>query len=109
MDWCRVFVPIDKARNLFWITCWMVITLQCVWGLLCIILLNLQCRPHEAIWKFYIPSKCYSLPEVMLTSASVQVISDLTMFILPQRIIWNLQMSWPKKIGISIIFGVGIL
>ncbi|CAI7648592.1 unnamed protein product [Penicillium pancosmium] len=69
----------------------------------------MQCRPHQAIWEFYLPSKCYSLPNVMLTSASVQVLSDVTMFILPQRIIWRLQMSWPKKIGISIIFGVGIL
>ncbi|GLB11181.1 hypothetical protein AtubIFM57258_007601 [Aspergillus tubingensis] len=69
----------------------------------------MQCRPHEAIWKFYIPSKCYSLPDVMLTSASVQVASDITMFFLPQRIIWRLQMNWQKKIGVSIIFGVGIL
>ncbi|GAA92593.1 hypothetical protein AKAW_10707 [Aspergillus luchuensis IFO 4308] len=65
--------------------------------------------PHEAIWKFYLPSKCYSLPDVMLTSASVQVASDITMFFLPQRIIWRLQMNWQKKIGVSVIFGVGIL
>lgn len=86
-----------------------VISVQCLWGLLCIILLNMQCRPHEAIWKFYLPSKCYSLPDVMLTSASVQVVSDIAMFLLPQRIIWGLQMNWQKKIGVSVIFGVGIL
>lgn len=86
-----------------------VATLQCVWGLLCIILLNMQCRPHEAIWKFYLPSKCYSLPDVMLTSACVQVASDIIMFVLPQRIIWHLQMTWQKKLGISVIFGAGIL
>jgi hypothetical protein len=69
----------------------------------------MQCRPHAAIWKFYLPSKCYSLPDVMLTSASVQVASDIIMFFLPQRIIWRLQMNWQKKLGVSIIFGVGIL
>ncbi|OJI99551.1 hypothetical protein ASPVEDRAFT_124501 [Aspergillus versicolor CBS 583.65] len=109
LDWCRVFVPIDRTRNAFWCGCMAVATLQCVWGLLCIILLNMQCRPHEANWKFYLPSKCYSLPDVMLTSASVQVASDIIMFILPQRIIWRLQMTWQKKLGISVIFGAGIL
>ncbi|GLA60859.1 hypothetical protein AtubIFM54640_001357 [Aspergillus tubingensis] len=93
LDWCRIFVPLNRTRNAFWWGCVSVITLQ----------------PHEAIWKFYLPSKCYSLPDVMLTSASVQVASDITMFFLPQRIIWRLQMNWQKKIGVSIIFGVGIL
>ncbi|KAJ5218878.1 uncharacterized protein N7498_000977 [Penicillium cinerascens] len=109
MDWCRIFVPIERSRSLFWAGCMIVISVQWLWGLLCIILLNTQCRPHEAIWKFYLPSKCYSLPKVMLTSASVQVVSDIAMLLLPQRTIWGLQMNWQKKIGVSVIFGVGFL
>ncbi|KAL3496536.1 hypothetical protein BJX62DRAFT_193462 [Aspergillus germanicus] len=109
LDWCRIFVPVDRMRNVFWWGCMAVICLQGIWGLLCILLLNMQCRPHAAIWKFYLPSKCYSLPDVMLTSASVQVASDIIMFFLPQRIIWRLQMNWQKKLGVSVIFGVGIL
>ncbi|KAE8153296.1 hypothetical protein BDV25DRAFT_169179 [Aspergillus avenaceus] len=109
LDWCRVFVPIDRSKNVFWWGCMIVIAVQCIWGVLCIILLNMQCRPHRAIWEFYVPAKCYSLPNVMLCSASVQVISDLTMFVLPQRIIWGLHMSRQKKLGVSIIFGVGVL
>lgn len=85
------------------------ISLQCVWGIACIILLNMQCRPHEAIWKFYLESKCYSLPSVMLTSASVQVFTDISMVLLPQKVIWSLLMSWRRKVGISIVFGVGLL
>ncbi|RWQ98767.1 hypothetical protein C8Q69DRAFT_460109 [Paecilomyces variotii] len=40
-------------------------------------LLNMQCVPHRAIWEFYLPSKCYSLPKVMLASVSIQVITDI--------------------------------
>uniref|UniRef100_L2FWA6 60s ribosomal protein l36 n=1 Tax=Colletotrichum fructicola (strain Nara gc5) TaxID=1213859 RepID=L2FWA6_COLFN len=69
----------------------------------------LYCTPHNAIWEFYLPSKCFALPKVMLTSASVQVATDIVMVLLPQRIIWGLQMNLQRKIGISIIFGVGIL
>lgn len=45
----------------------------------------------------------------MLSSASVQVITDLAMVLLPQRIIWGLHLNWQKKMGVSVIFGVGIL
>lgn len=83
--------------------------IQCAWGIICIILLNMQCVPHRAIWEFYVPSKCYSLSGVMLSSASIQVISDVLMFLLPQNIIWGLHLNWQKKIGVSVIFGIGIL
>ncbi|GME48407.1 60s ribosomal protein l36 [Neofusicoccum parvum] len=109
LDWCRIFVPSDRKKNFFWWGCMIVIAFQCIWGLLCIILLNMQCRPHEAIWKFYLPSKCYDLPKVMLTSASCQVITDIVMVFLPQKMIWGLHLNWQKKLGVSIIFGVGVV
>ncbi|EQB58540.1 hypothetical protein CGLO_01210 [Colletotrichum gloeosporioides Cg-14] len=109
LDWCRIFTAGDKRKSVFWWCCMGVVGFQCLWGILCIILLNMQCTPHNAIWEFYVPSKCFALPKVMLTSASVQVATDIVMVLLPQRIIWGLQMNLQRKIGISIIFGVGIL
>ncbi|KAH7244500.1 uncharacterized protein BKA55DRAFT_516221, partial [Fusarium redolens] len=109
LDWCRVFVPGDKTKSPFWWRAMVIISFRCIWGITCIVLLNLQCRPHNAIWEFYVPSQCYSLPKAMLTSASVQVISDIAMILLPQHIIWKLQMRWQRKVDIAIIFGVGII
>ncbi|CAI0648515.1 unnamed protein product [Colletotrichum noveboracense] len=109
LDWCRIFTAGDKRKSVFWWCCMGVVGFQCLWGILCIILLNMQCTPHNAIWEFYVPSKCFALPKVMLTSASVQVATDIVTVLLPQRIIWGLQMNLQRKIGISIIFGVGIL
>ncbi|RFU81565.1 integral membrane pth11 [Trichoderma arundinaceum] len=31
------------------------------------------------------------------------------MFLLPQHIIWSLQMSWRKRLGVSVVFGLGLL
>ncbi|KAJ9143510.1 Integral membrane protein PTH11 [Pleurostoma richardsiae] len=109
LDWCRIFVAADRFKNFFWWGCMFIIGVQVTWGIACIILLNMQCVPHAAIWKFYLPSKCYDLNKVMLTSASVQVFTDWSMVLLPQRIIWGLQMNWQKKVGVSVIFGVGLL
>ncbi|KAG8158211.1 hypothetical protein KVR01_011972 [Diaporthe batatas] len=71
----------------------------------------MQCNPHNAIWDFYLqtPDNCYSLPKVMLASASVQVVSDWTMVLLPQKVIWSLNMNWQRKVGISVLFTVGLL
>lgn len=109
IDWGRIFVTIDKTRNIFWIGSWIVIILQCLWGLICILLLSVECRPHDPVWKSHLPSKCYTLPDIMLTSSTIQVVSDFAMLILPQRMVWKLQMSRAKKTGVSIIFGVGVL
>lgn len=109
LDWNRIFFQHDKKTSVFWWGCAALSVLQAVWGVACIILLNMQCRPHEAIWKFYLESTCYDLPSVMLTSASVQVFTDITMVLLPQKVIWSLQMNWQRKVGVSIVFGVGLL
>ncbi|KAF4955914.1 hypothetical protein FSARC_11729 [Fusarium sarcochroum] len=109
LDCCRVFVPGVKLKSPFWWGAMAIVFIQCVWGVACVTLLNLQCRPHHAIWEFYVPSKCYDLPKAMLASASVQVISDVAMVLLPQRIIWSLHMKWQRKVGIAIIFGVGVI
>jgi hypothetical protein len=85
-----------------------IIGVQVTWGICCIVLLNTQCVPYVAIWEFYLPSKCYDLNKVMLTSACVQVFTDWMVMLL-QRIIWGLQMNWQRKVGISVIFGVGLL
>ncbi|KAI5211442.1 hypothetical protein E4T38_01396 [Aureobasidium subglaciale] len=87
IDWCRFFVIGDSRTGYFWRISAFLVCLQIVWGILCIILLNTQCVPHAAIWKFYLSSKCYSLPKVMLISAS----------------------TIRKKIGVSVVFGVGLL
>ena len=108
-DWSRLFVHANKRHNPFWWCCMILCVLQCLWGVACIVLLNLQCRPHRAIWEFYVPAECYELPSVMLGSASVQVLTDIAMVLLPQRIIWSLHMNWKRKLGVSIIFAVGLM
>ena len=109
IDWCRIFVPGNRYKSFFWWGSTFVIFVQLTWGVACIVLLNMQCAPRLAIWEFYVPAKCYSLTSVMLTSASVQVFSDWTMVMLPQKAIWGLMMNWQKKVGVSILFGVGLL
>ncbi|KAK8162013.1 hypothetical protein IWX90DRAFT_515640 [Phyllosticta citrichinensis] len=109
LDWCRIFVPSSRSDNIFWWCCVAISIFQCVWGIMCIGLLNGQCSEHKAIWEFWLQKKCYSFSNIMLTSASVQVATDIVMALLPHKFIWSLQMSLTRKLGISIIFSVGLV
>lgn len=109
LDWCDIFVVHARRESAFWWGCMFVSAIQAIWGVLCVILLNTQCVPYQAIWDFYLESKCYKASDVMLTSASVQVVSDVCMVLLPQKVIWGLNMNVQKKLGVAVMFGVGLL
>lgn len=111
LEWLHILAPQgNRLKSPFWWGCVSIIVLQCVWGVVCVILLNVQCNPHEAIWKVYMPRElCFNLVPVQLTSGAVQLFSDVVMLVLPQKTIWNLNLSWQKKLGVSVVFGLGIL
>ena len=44
-----------------------------------------------------------------LTSASINFIIDVVVLILPQKVIWGLQMSFSKRLGVSTVFMFGFL
>ncbi|RSM00803.1 hypothetical protein CEP52_008889 [Fusarium oligoseptatum] len=74
-----------------------------------IVALNLQCTPHEAIWDFRVEGKCFNLFHLQVSSATIHLICDITIMLLPQRVIWKLNMGWKKKLGVSVIFSLGLL
>lgn len=111
LEWCRMFLPHGlRTRNAFWWGCAIISFIQIGAAIATIIALNLQCIPHAAIWDFTIPNaKCFKLYNLQVSSASIQLISDVGMLLLPQRVIWTLKMSWQKRMGVSVIFGLGVL
>ncbi|KAL2174431.1 uncharacterized protein P884DRAFT_314774 [Thermothelomyces heterothallicus CBS 202.75] len=111
IDWCRMFVPHGSStKNAFWWGCVVISFVQIGAAVATIIALNLQCIPHQAIWDFTIPNaKCFKLYHLQVSSATIQLVSDVAIFLLPQRVIWTLKMSWRKRMGVSVIFGLGVL
>lgn len=109
IEWCRIFVNGNKTKNPFWWGCVAVGALQVLWGAACLVLLNVQCIPQAKIWEFYLDGACISLHKIQLSSSIIQVFSDIVMTGLPQKVIWDLQLSTTKKLGVSMIFGLGLL
>ncbi|RYP20875.1 hypothetical protein DL767_009381 [Monosporascus sp. MG133] len=111
VEWCRILKPPgNRLKSPFWLGCAFIIFVQISFGIACLILLNMQCTPHRSIWEFWLPDrKCFDLISLQLASGSIQLFSDVAMFLLPQKTIWELKMSWQKKLGVSVVFGLGVL
>lgn len=63
----------------------------------------------EKSWKPWAEGRCINLRNFHVATAVFNIVVDLALVILPQRVIWALQMDKKRKIGISIVFSVGLL
>ncbi|KAI1429666.1 hypothetical protein F5Y12DRAFT_795194 [Xylaria sp. FL1777] len=108
LEWARIFAP-PGARGLFYKMCHILLWMNVLFYGSKILLINLECIPHRAIWDKTIPAKCLDQKIVYLVAAAIGVISHIFILALPQTIIWKLKMNMKKKVGVSLIFTVGVL
>ncbi|SPO01627.1 related to integral membrane protein PTH11 [Cephalotrichum gorgonifer] len=108
LEWLGMFVP-RGTRNWFFWSAWIMIGIQAAFGIAIIIALNLACIPTRKKWEFWLPGKCFNAHNVETASAAFQLASDCFVLFIPQKIIWDLKMSWKKRLGVSFIFSLGVL
>ncbi|KAI1087946.1 hypothetical protein F5B19DRAFT_33520 [Rostrohypoxylon terebratum] len=109
LQWNRIFVPLGIRDGLFWAIHGLILlnTLLYVAGLFAS---AFGCKPIRAFWDAGIsPRKCISHRDLQITATAFNAAIDIAIFLLPQRKIWRLQMSRGKKIGLVLMFSVGVL
>ncbi|KAJ4389662.1 hypothetical protein N0V93_007134 [Gnomoniopsis smithogilvyi] len=75
----------------------------------------LTCRPISGNWAAFTAAPTQALNGAACvnpiprywTSQVVDIFTDILIFILPQPLVWGLQMSTSKKVGVSAVFAVG--
>lgn len=103
-------LPGTRATSGFWWAASAIAALQAAFGVAAIFLLCFQCRPIAAIWDFTIPGRvCLPLNPLQLTSGLVHLVSDVAIFLLPQRSIWRLNLSRRRRLGLAVVFSLGAL
>ncbi|KAI1133355.1 hypothetical protein F5Y10DRAFT_274254 [Nemania abortiva] len=108
-EWSRIFVP-RGTRNSFYWACKTLLVVLFLTHTGFIVTENLSCMPHNKIWNKTIDGGyCISEAYFHLPAALVNTVCNLIILILPHRTIWNLKTSQKNKIGISLIFLVGVL
>lgn len=69
----------------------------------------LQCRPISYVWKLTGTGSCFELFLYYRVCGILNIIGDIAIMVLPVHVIWILQTSTSRKIGIAVVFLSGSL
>ncbi|KAI0809644.1 hypothetical protein GGR55DRAFT_679478 [Xylaria sp. FL0064] len=108
LEWTRLFVP-PGTRTKFWWTCQIVMWVTTLYYVSIVVASALSCSPHEKIWHPTLPGRCFNIKAFFIGNATLNLASDIIILALPQRVIWRLKMPRQKKIGVSLVFAVGVI
>lgn len=110
LNWVHIFVPTGVRNSMFWISHILIWTNILFYGIGTVVEI-FQCTPREKIWNpLFVGGSCpIDMDKHMLASGVINLISDIIILILPQRIIWGLNVTRQRKIQISVLFAIGLL
>lgn len=72
----------------------------------------IQCTPIERLWNHSIPGTCWPRGVKVgydIFSGAYSGSMDITLAMLPWRIVWNLQMKKREKFGVAVAMSMGVL
>jgi hypothetical protein len=75
----------------------------------CFVAFIFACWPREKIWNPHVPGRCISTNASILATSAINLVSDLTILLLPVHGVFRLRIPLKKKIGVSAIFATGAL
>jgi fucose permease len=104
------YLTLSKTHKVFrWATIATLIVVN-VGGLALTILNIVQCRPVNAAWASPVPESaiCTNIVTIYLSSAPLNIITDLAIFFLPMPILTSMRLPKKQKIILVITFGFGI-
>ncbi|KAI1324612.1 hypothetical protein F5Y16DRAFT_380327 [Xylariaceae sp. FL0255] len=108
VEWMFIFVPAHTRNAFYWIS-QTLLWLNIVFYIAILVFINLACHPHSKLWDPLLPGTCINTSFSAPLIGSFNLATDVILFILPQKVIWSLRMSLKQRLGVSLIFLVGIL
>ncbi|KAI5362166.1 hypothetical protein Slin15195_G058170 [Septoria linicola] len=106
---------VDNSVSKYWIwTVIIAIVFTIAYSLAFILTLVLNCAPTEAYWKAFSPAyttnyTCVNTTVVNLLAGLMAIVSDLYSVFLPCMMTRHLQLPTAQKLGLYIIFSLGLL
>ncbi|KAI9679926.1 MAG: hypothetical protein M1817_004941 [Caeruleum heppii] len=89
--------------------CWVMIACFVSYSIATVIIDVQLVLPINAYWDFTVtPTKSLDGNSLFMANAAFNIITDILLLIMPLAVIWRLQMSVQQKIGVSVIFAMGI-
>ncbi|KAI1764530.1 hypothetical protein GGR53DRAFT_308827 [Hypoxylon sp. FL1150] len=108
LEWKRIFVPRGTRGHLYWM-CHALVWINVMFYASILIAGNSFCKPFAKLWDKTLPGTCRDGREAVdVASGSINLASHLVILVLAQRNIWRLHLRTKKKLGVALIFAVGI-
>lgn len=82
-----------------------------VWYMATATAMTVLCVPrHGETWfQAVLSSRCHSAIVMTYVQGIFNIVSDFYILLLPMPVVWKLQLTLQKKIGVSVIFMTGLL
>ncbi|MCJ1372609.1 hypothetical protein MMC20_003834 [Loxospora ochrophaea] len=103
----RIFAPFRLNFVMFWASHTLIWTIS-IFYFTVTCLQVFACKPVAKYWDTDIPGRCLNTISIGIATGIFNIVSDFMVLVLPQRIIWNLQGPFKKRLGVSAIFLTGV-
>lgn len=105
----HLYITIFGSNRTFLMIAYAVMVLLSAFGVAVVIDDLLACRPLSKMWKPLQPGVCENPFVSLVALSSCNMATDLILILLPMPMIWGLQMATRRKIGLTIIFALGLM
>ncbi|MCJ1345442.1 hypothetical protein MMC31_003649 [Peltigera leucophlebia] len=105
---CHLYVQIFRLRSLR-IAAYTIMVAGVAYCVAVILEAFLLCKPIRYSWDKNIDGHCGNAFAAYLSVAIVDLITELSIILLPMPYVWTLQLPVGKKIALTCIFGLGII
>lgn len=97
-------------RDGFYYTCHGLIWINSLFYFILTFIQAFNCHPIHSFWNILDPErKCLNTAALGVSTSTVNALSDIVIFILPQSRIWKLQINRTRRITVGGVFMVGLL
>lgn len=102
------YLRIFPARS-FRIACYVVMAVVATYSSWAIVSGYVNCVPVAKFWNHDLPGTCLNFEAVWFFNASMNIVTDVTLLILPMPLLVQLQLPRKQKVALMGVFAIGIL
>ncbi|KAF1952998.1 hypothetical protein CC80DRAFT_537793 [Byssothecium circinans] len=107
LDWLHIFVP-HRQKNPMAYTIYIIMGLNAAYYFAGTVVYIIPCIPRRKFWDATVPGHCIKVHAASVASGGINLVSDIVMLAIPQKIIWGLHVTNSRKAGISALFSIGV-
>ncbi|KAL4941709.1 hypothetical protein BDV06DRAFT_222847 [Aspergillus oleicola] len=108
---CLTYLRLFPSKTNKWFN-YISLVILAAFGISTTVTMLLQCIPLSDIWAVLKPmeeKKCVDSEKFFIAAAAINSITDFMVYLWPIHYLWKVKLSLPKRLGLIICFGVGVL